>query len=104
LYEDRMIERIGAQYKISKVFTIRAGAYFDPSPVASDYLNPQTPSVDEVGLTCGVSVYPFKGFSIDAAFLYLFGSKRDGNYSPDNFAGTYRTGFSIPGIGLSYSF
>ena len=104
LYTDQMIERIGAQYKINKTITIRAGAYYDPSPVTSDYMNPQTPSLTETGLTCGLSIYPLKGFSIDAAFLYLMGAKRSATYSPDNFAGTYRTGFSIPGIGLSYSF
>ena len=104
LYVDQLIPRIGAHYKISKVVTVRVGGYYDPSPVKSNYLNPQTPSLTETGLTCGLSVYPFKGFSIDAAFLYLMGAKRDATYSPDNFAGTYRTGFSIPGIGLSYSF
>lgn len=104
LYMDQLIERIGAQYKINDMVTIRAGGYYDPSPVSGGYLNPQTPSLDEIGLTCGLSVYPFKGFSIDASFLYLMGKKRDGIYTPDNFAGTYRTGFSIPGIGLSYSF
>jgi long-chain fatty acid transport protein len=104
LYVDQLIPRIGAQYKISKAFTARLGGYYDPSPVSSDYLNPQTPSLTEVGLTCGFSVYPFKGFSIDASFLYLMGAQRSGTYTPDNFAGSYRTGFSIPGIGLSYSF
>ena len=104
LYQDQMIERIGAQYRINKTVTVRVGGYYDPSPVSSNYLNPQTPSLTETGLTCGLSVYPMKGFSIDASFLYLMGAKRSGTYSPDNFAGTYRTGFSIPGIGLSYSF
>ncbi len=104
LYEDRLIERIGAQYKINDKVAVRVGAYLDPSPVKSDYLNPQTPSLDETGFTCGFSIYPMKGFSIDASFLYLIGAKRSGSYSPDNFAGTYRTGFSIPGLGLSYSF
>ncbi len=104
LYEDRLIERVGAQYRVNKMFTVRAGGYYDPSPVKTNYLNPQTPSLDEIGLTCGFSVYPTKGLSIDVSFLYLMGAKRSGTYSPDNFAGTYRTGFSIPGIGLSYSF
>ena len=104
LYEDRLIERVGAQYRVNKMFTVRAGGYYDPSPVKTNYLNPQTPSLDEIGLTCGFSVYPAKGLSIDVSFLYLMGAKRSGTYSPDNFAGTYRTGFSIPGIGLSYSF
>ena len=39
-----------------------------------------------------------------AAFLYLMGSKRDGTYSPENFAGTYYSAFYIPAIGLTYSF
>ena len=104
LYVNQLIERIGAQYKVNDMITLRVGGYYDPSPVSSDYLNPQTPSLTEVGVTCGLSVYPFKGFSIDASFLYLMGAQRSGTYSPDNFAGSYRTGFNIPGIGLSYSF
>jgi len=104
LYTDQMIVRIGSQYKINDMIKVRLGGYYDPSPVKNDYLNPQTPSLTELGVTCGISVTPFKGFSVDAAFLYLMGAKRSGMYSPDNFAGTYRTGFSIPGIGLSYSF
>jgi long-chain fatty acid transport protein len=104
LYFDQMIERIGVQYKASKVLVVRAGGNYDPTPVSSGYLNPQTPSTTQIGLTCGLSVYPIKGLSIDASFLYLFGEQRTGTYTPENFAGTYRTGFSIPGIGLSYSF
>jgi long-chain fatty acid transport protein len=104
LYFDQLIERIGVQYKINDKVIVRAGGYYDPSPVSNGYLNPQTPSLTEIGITCGLSVYPVKGLSIDASFLYLMGMKRDGTYKPDNFAGTYRTGFYIPGIGLSYSF
>jgi long-chain fatty acid transport protein len=104
LYKNAVIVRLGAQWKINNIVTVRAGGYYDPSPVQNDYLNPQTPSTNELGLTCGVSVFPFKGFSIDAAFLYLMGSKRTGTYSPENFAGTYFPTFYIPGIGLSYSF
>ncbi len=104
LYENRLITRIGAQYKVNDLIAVRLGGYYDPSPVKTDYMNPQTPSTNEIGLTCGFSIYPIKGFSIDAAFLYLMGSERSGTFSPDNFAGTYNTGFSIPGIGLTYNF
>ncbi|MEI6883065.1 MAG: outer membrane protein transport protein [Bacteroidota bacterium] len=104
LYQNRLIPRLGLQYKINPTVTVRVGGYYDPSPVPSDYLNPQTPSTNEIGLTAGLSVFPFKGFSIDAAFLYLMGMKRDGNYSPENFGGTYSSVFYIPAIGLSYSF
>jgi long-chain fatty acid transport protein len=104
LFQDRLISRLGVQWKINNLIVIRAGGYFDPSPVKSQYLDPMLPSSDEIGLTCGLSVYPLKGFSIDAAFEYLMSTKRSGSYSPENFAGTYSSAFYIPGIGLTYNF
>jgi long-chain fatty acid transport protein len=104
LYMNKLIPRLGVQYKINDVVTARVGGYYDPSPVKDDYLNPQTPSTNQIGLTCGLSVYPVKGLSIDAAFLYIMGSERSGTFSPDNFAGTYSNAVYSPGIGLSYSF
>jgi len=104
LYKDRMIIRLGAQYKALSWLTVRAGGYYDPSPIPDDYFHPQTPNCDQIGLTCGVSVNPFKNLSVDAAFLYLMGSERESYYTPDNFGGKYRSAFYIPGIGLTYSF
>jgi long-chain fatty acid transport protein len=110
LYSNRLITRLGAQYKINNIITVRAGGYYDPTPIPSDYLDPMLPGSNEIGLTCGLSVYPCKGFSIDAAFEYLMGSKRSGISSPNdtpgthNFAGTYNTVFYMPGIGLTYNF
>jgi len=110
LYKSMLITRLGAQYKINQMFTVRIGGYYDPSPVPSDCLDPMLPSSNEIGLTCGLSFFPFKGFSIDASFEYLMGTQRSGTSSPDdtpgthNFAGTYSTAFYMPGIGLTYNF
>jgi long-chain fatty acid transport protein len=104
LYKNRLIARVGAQYFASKMFTVRIGGYYDPSPVQTDYLNPQTPSANQMGLTCGLSVYPVKNLSIDLSFLYVMGQQREGQYSPDNFKGIYKTDAYAPGIGLTYNF
>jgi len=104
LYSNKLIARLGAQYKINSIITVRLGGYYDPSPVKDDYVDPLVPSSNEIGLTCGLSVYPLKGFSIDAAFEYLMGMKRNGNDVNDNFAGTYKTAIYMPGIGLTYNF
>jgi long-chain fatty acid transport protein len=104
LYIDRLISRIGVQWKVSKLLVVRAGGYFDPSPVKSDYLDPMLPSSDEIGLTCGISIFPVKGLSIDAAFEYLYSIERTGSYIPEGFSGTYSSVFYIPGIGLTYNF
>lgn len=104
LYENRLITRFGVQWMISKLITVRVGGYYDPSPVKTDYLDPMLPSADEIGLTCGLSIYPTKGFSIDLSYEYLMGMERSGQYSPANFAGTYKSTFHMPGIGLTYNF
>ena len=104
LYKDRLITRIGVQWKAINMLTVRIGGYYDPSPVLDDYVDPLVPSSNEIGLTCGFSLYPFKGFSIDAAFEYLMGSKRNGNDVNDNFPGSYKTALFMPGIGLTYNF
>ena len=104
LYENKLIARIGAQYIVNKTFTVRAGAYYDPTPVKDDYLNPQTPSQNQLGLTCGLSVVPVKNLSIDLSFLYLMGMEREGTYTPDNFSGIYQTTAYIPAFGLTYNF
>jgi long-chain fatty acid transport protein len=110
LYKNRLITRIGAQFKINEKITVRAGGYYDPSPVPTDYLDPMLPSSNEIGLTCGLSWFPVKGLSVDASFEYLMGQERTGQSSPNvnpgdhNFAGTYSTAFYMPGIGLTYNF
>jgi long-chain fatty acid transport protein len=103
-YSNKLIVRIGAQWTINSMITLRGGAYYDPSPVSDDYTDPLLPSSNETAFTCGLSIYPTKGFSIDAAFEYLMGTKRNGNDVKDNFAGTYKTAIFMPGIGLSYNF
>lgn len=103
-YKDAIIVRLGVQYAVCDKFTLRAGGYYDLSPVKSDYVHPETPDADRLGLSAGLSFKPCKNFSIDASFLYINARKREASYSPKNFAGTYKTNAYIPGIGVSYNF
>lgn len=120
LYKDVYIARLGGQYKISDNFTVRAGGYFDKSPVNNDYYSPETPDADRIGLSGGFSYAILFGksagtaettgnstgkrLSIDVAFLYIHGLERSTSYKPANFSGTYRVNAYIPSVGLSYSF
>lgn len=102
-YSNVFIFRLGGAYELNKTFTVRAGGYYDQSPANNDYFTPETPTLDNIGLTCGLSIRPLKNLSIDLAFLYLMGQQRDAEYIPDAFGGTYKSRFYIPGIGFSYS-
>ena len=100
-YKDRMIYRIGGQYILNSKITLRVGGYYDPTPCNTNYFTPETPSLNNTALTCGLSYSPVKKVSIDLSFLYIQGQKTDLTFQPDNFAGTYKTRFFIPGIGVS---
>ena len=103
-YKDSWIIRIGGQYKLNDKLTLRAGGYYDPSPVNEKYFNPETVSLNTTGLTLGLSYQPIENLSIDLSYLHLFGQEAEKAYEPDNFSGKYKAQIAIPGIGISYSF
>ncbi len=103
-YKDSWIIRIGGQYKLNDKLTFRAGGYYDPTPTNEKYFNPETVSLNTIGLTLGLSYQPIENLSIDLSYLHLLGQEAEKAYEPDNFSGTYKTQTAIPGIGISYSF
>ena len=104
LYKNTVIYRLGAEYKTCQFFTLRVGGYYDPSPVNNMYFSPETPSLDNIGITAGFSVMPTKKLSIDMSFLDLMGKEEAVTYAPDNFSGKYKSRIYIPGFGLTYNF
>ncbi len=116
-YSNTMMSRVGAQYEVCDWFTGRLGFYVDESPVASDYLNPETPSMTKVGYTAGLSVMPIencRNFSIDLSYGYITSAdpERMGSYPVTNnftgatetFGGNYTTKAHTVAVGLSWGF
>ncbi|SMO42847.1 long-chain fatty acid transport protein [Saccharicrinis carchari] len=103
-YKNTMIYRLGAEYLFSDKLIVRAGAYFDETPISDEYLNPETPGMNKVGMSLGASYFLNDKWSVDASFLYITGMERDAGYQPANFYGTYNSRAIIPGIGITYAF
>ncbi len=104
LYHNTVAIRLGGQYKVSEKLIVRAGTYFDWSPISDDCFNPETPSLNQLGLTLGVTYKITDKFSADASLIYLYGFEKDASYPAANFSGTYKSTVNVPGIGLSYNF
>lgn len=111
-YEDSSIYRFGLQYTANETFTLRAGYYFDESPVQSGYFAPETPRNDSNNFTGGLTVNVSDRVAIDAAFLYSRFKEIDESYdyyvegTPPNevavpFKGTYKSSAFIPGLGVT---
>lgn len=111
-YKNSRIYRLGAQYAATNRLDVRLGAYWDESPVKDDYLNPETPSMNKLGITAGLSFRPMNALSVDVAFSYVTGFGRDGSYTdtdllsqqPRTFGGHYDVTALMPAIGVSYAF
>ncbi|MCW3787845.1 OmpP1/FadL family transporter [Plebeiibacterium sediminum] len=103
-YENTLIYRLGAQYTFTDKLTVRAGVYYDETPISDNYLNPETPGMNKVGLSIGGSFNINDKLSVDASLLYIYGIEREAGYEPANFYGTYNSQAFLPGIGFSYSF
>ncbi|MFP9114131.1 OmpP1/FadL family transporter [Flavobacterium sp. RHBU_3] len=110
-YKDASTFRLGAQYKAIQQLTVRAGWYYDESPVQKGYFAPETPRNDSMGFTGGFTYMVTPHLGIDASFLYLHFKEVNASYdhaAEDNgtysFGGTYKNVVFSPGLGLSYSF
>ena len=110
-YKNSFAFRFGSQYALTDRCDLRCGAYFDMSPVKDNFYNPETPSMNKLGLTLGGSFRPLKHFSIDASVIYLQGFSRDGSYEfvdglkqPQKFEGHYKSAAFCASIGASYFF
>ena len=110
-YKNSRIYRLGTQFAATNRLDLRLGAYFDETPVEDNYLNPETPSMNKLGITAGLSFRPLQSLSVDFAFSYVTGFGRDGSYTdldllkkPRTFGGHYNVYALMPSIGLSYAF
>lgn len=123
-YEDAWVFRLGGEYMATEALAVRAGIYYDQTPVQEGYMTPETPDSDRIGLTAGLGYSVNERFGIDLSFLYIQGKEREQTIadaeaagtlvkpdpaqgvegSQDVLPGTYKLNAIIPGISLSYKF
>ena len=81
-YDNTFMFRVGGQYHVNEFLTARMGMYVDESPVRSDFMNPETPSMTKISYTGGLTINPTKFMSIDLSYGYI------GSADPER-TGTY---------------
>ena len=103
-YRNTMIFRLGVEHKQSEKFIVRAGAYYDMTPVEDGYITPETPGSNKIGVTAGASILLSEHLILDLSFLYLEGAPRTDTNLETGFGGTWKAKAYIPGFALEYIF
>lgn len=117
-YEDSWVLKLGGEYQLNDHIALRAGGYYDFSPVQPGFMTPETPDANRIGLTVGIGYKPIANLQIDLSFLYINGQERtqtlaeaqeagtinmeEGRF--DVLPGTYQLNALIPGISVGYNF
>lgn len=104
LYKNVLIARTGIEHNLSKDITVRAGAYYDFTPVQDGYMTPETPDTDKLGICAGLSFIINKKIQLDASFLYITGSERADSNIESGFEGKWKSSAFIGGFSISYKF
>jgi long-chain fatty acid transport protein len=116
-YKDSWVAHLGGEYRFESNVSIRAGFYYDTTPVQDGYMTAETPDNNRIGLTAGLG-YNLGNLQLDLSFLYIHSTERRqstqqaisaGTYDPDTGArdvlpGTYRLNALIPGVSIAYKF
>lgn len=115
-YSNTLAFRFGGEYKATRWFTARMGMYVDESPVDSNYLNPETPSMTKIAYTAGLSFRPARFMSIDLSYCYISSAdpERNGSYpiyqygNPSQltevFSGNYKLHANVFSFGVGFAF
>jgi len=104
MYENAFIYRLGAQYKLNDKWDVRAGCYYDATPVKAGYTTPETPDADKIGITAGATFNLTKNIHLDASLLYINGMERTDINKETGFGGTYKSKAVVPGVSFSWMF
>lgn len=96
--------RLGGEYTIQNRYFLRFGALFSQSPVQDEYVNPEFPDSDRIGVTAGAGILLSNSLMIDLAYKYDFTGESFGELRERVFAGKYESTTNILGLSFSYNF
>lgn len=111
-YEDSWIFRLGGEYELTRQTQLRAGVFYDMTPVQDGYMTPETPDSDRISFTAGLTHQLTENLGVNMSLMYLRSQEREQTEQHTVEAGTlgqvpvgtFQTIAWIPGISVEYTF
>lgn len=104
--------RVGTEYKVNETWKLRAGSYFDMTPVVDRYFETRNACANRFGVSAGAG-WTKGNLSVDVSYLYLkFMERRVQNSIQDDaiaggttvLNGKYNTTARLPALSVNYKF
>jgi long-chain fatty acid transport protein len=101
-WDNALMLRGGAEYKLDDQITVRAGLIYDPSPQPLSKTEPMLPDVDRIDITVGGSYKIDQNISVDVSYMLVAGSEKDASKS--GLPGKYNMTAHIFSLNVGYAF
>lgn len=106
-YENTVAYHVGGAYAYNDNLTLRAGYYFDPTPVPDKTFDPRLPDADRNLVALGFGYKASDNFTLDVAYSYLWTGSRSVNNDVgaevmSSIDGDYKTTTHILGLSVGY--
>lgn len=105
--------RVGGEHKVNENWKLRAGAYYDLSPISNSYFETRNPGSNRLAFSIGAG-WTKGNLTVDASYLYLKFMERTINDSlqdstsaltaGNELNGTYSSIARLPAISVGYKF
>ncbi|RMG27816.1 MAG: hypothetical protein D6730_06375, partial [Bacteroidetes bacterium] len=103
-FRNSMSFRIGGEYIAHEHIRVRAGLWYDTTPVTDNFVSPEFPDANRIGLTLGIGAVLFKQLTADLVYQYAFTGERTAFFREAGFGGTYKSTLSVLGLGIRYTY
>ncbi|MCB2210775.1 outer membrane protein transport protein [bacterium] len=111
-WEDTVRFNVGFMWDVSEAVQLRAGYYFDPTPIPGETMRPTITDVaDKHSWSFGLGYDFGNGFTVDGTYQHLWGNDNDaeaadndGDGLYDNVPGTWNMQVITIGVQLGYRF
>ena len=102
-YQDTYILRVGTEYKLNNMVSLRAGVLYDHNPVQDAYVEPTLPDANRIGFNIGAGYNFTSKLKVDIAYMLLLFSDRSVTNSVFGFNGTYSNMAHLVALNFGYN-
>ena len=102
-WKNTMTYRLGFAYKLKPNLTVRAGTYYDETPIRDGRVSPETPDNNSLGFTLGAGLDFSTHYTLDVSWLHNT-LKRSGSLDNEGFEAEYHRRINLFGLSLAAHF
>ncbi len=99
-WQNVMTHRFGLDFTYKQKYSIRAGAYYDNSPVKDGYVSPELPDMTQLAYTGGLSYKINDMISVDLSYIRQ-SATRESALDDAGFTAKYNRKVNVYGVGVN---